>query len=98
MTEPEYAYVKGKGWVLGGVESCTVVVGLWRLTGHSKKPDKGDYYWLGNPKDNLEYVRGSSYWQGILERADLKLYEYATRHSGEILVEGNYTVLQLELL
>lgn len=44
MDEPIYQYVKGVGWAPSLVESCSAIIGLYRVTVYNEKPQEGDYW------------------------------------------------------
>lgn len=45
MTEPQYVYVKGQGWVANYAESLTERIGLWNVTLQIRPPEIGEFYW-----------------------------------------------------
>lgn len=71
--EIEYTYVKGKGWTVSDVESYSVVVGRYRITGYVRKPLPGEHFWVGSLITGLEYMRRSSYWNQILSDPEFSM-------------------------
>jgi hypothetical protein len=68
MTEPEYTYVKGQGWVLSYCETLTARGEGYTLILQARKPEKGEHYFSSNNSGNttanlLKEIATNTYWR-----------------------------------